>query len=225
MKYKILYVEDEVETRRNVSEYIKNNYNLTVFEASDGIEGFDSYLKNKPDIIITDISMGKSSGIELIEKIREFDQEVKIVILSGYSEKEKLLKAIKLNIVEYLIKPVTRTLIRECLDNILNLMSVNKSNFFYFNDNSYFDLTSELLFINNLNVKVTKTETELLHLFIDNSNKTLESIDIYNAIWDFEKDYKVESIRTLIKKIRRKLPENSISNIYGGGYRLNLNRV
>jgi len=221
MKYKLLYVENEVRTRKNVIDYIKNNYELEILEASDGKEAFESYLQNKPDIIITDIAMGKFSGIELIEKIRELDNEVKIVILSGHSEKEKLFKAIKLNIVEYLVKPINRKVIRECLNNILTQMSVNDSKFYYFNKNSYFDLSSELLFINNLDVKVTKTETELINLFINNSNKVLESIDIYNAIWDFEKDYKVESIRTLIKKIRKKLPENTITNIYGGGYRLN----
>jgi len=221
MKYKLLYVENEVRTRKNVIDYIKNNYELEILEASDGKEAFESYLQNKPDIIITDIAMGKFSGIELIEKIRELDNEVKIVILSGHSEKEKLFKAIKLNIVEYIVKPINRKVIRECLNNILTQMSVNDSKFYYFNKNSYFDLSSELLFINNLDVKVTKTETELINLFINNSNKVLESIDIYNAIWDFEKDYKVESIRTLIKKIRKKLPENTITNIYGGGYRLN----
>ncbi len=225
MKYKILYVEDDEETRKNFSAYLKINYDLVVFEASDGKVGFESYIKNKPDIIITDLSMGNSGGIELIEKIRKTDCETQIIILSGYSETETLLKAITLNIVEYLIKPVRRSALKKCLDNTLTLLNVNKTSFFYFNKNSYFDLTSELLFINNNNVKITKTETVLLNLFIDNSSKTLESIDIYNAIWDFEKDYKVESIRTLIKKIRRKLPENTINNIYGGGYRLNLDRV
>jgi len=225
MKYKILYVEDDEETRKNFSAYLKINYDFAVFEANDGKLGFESYIKNKPDIIITDLSMGNSSGIDLIEKIRKTDSETQIIILSGYSETETLLKAITLNIVEYLIKPVRRSALKKCLDNTLTLLNVNKTNFFYFTKNSYFDLTSELLFLNNNNVKITKMETVLLNLFIENSSKTLESIDIYNAIWDFEKDYKVESIRTLIKKIRRKLPENTINNIYGGGYRLNLDRV
>jgi DNA-binding response OmpR family regulator len=223
MKCKILYVEDELETRKNISSFIKNNYDITVLEANNGKEGLESYHKNKPNILITDLFMGKFDGFEMIEEIREVDTEIKIIILSAYSEKEKLLRAIKLDLVEYLIKPVSRKQLRDSLNNTLNILSDNNiKKRCYFNNNSYFDLDANLLLINDINVKITKTEIILLNLFIDNPKQTLESVDIYSNVWNFEKDYKVESVRTLIKKIRKKLPENAIINIYGGGYKLNL---
>lgn len=223
MKYKILYVEDEIRTRKSVSAFIKNNYDVVMFESDDGKDGFESYLANKPDILITDLFMGNNGGFELIEKIREIDAKIKIIIFSAYSEQEKLLKAIKLNLEDYIIKPISRKKLRDSIDNILTVLDNNKMKMkIYFNNNSFFILGQNLLFLNNLNVKITKMETKLLYLFIDNNNQVLNSMDIYNNIWDFEKEYKVESIRTLIKKLRKKLPENTITNIYGGGYIISL---
>ena len=226
MKHKILYVEDEIESRKNISSYIKNNYDAIVIEANDGKEGYESYLKNRPDILITDLNMGDFGGFELIEKIRKIDKEIKIIIFSAYSEQDKLLKAIKLDLVEYLIKPVSRKQLRETINTTVSILNDRKiQKRFYLQDNSYFDLDSNSLFINNINVKVTKSEINLLCLFIDNPNQILESVDIYNTIWNFEKDYKAESVRTLIKKIRKKLPENTLINIYGGGYKLNQRKL
>lgn len=221
MRYKILYVEDEIKTRTSVSAFIKNNYDMEVFESNNGKDGFESYLNNKPDILITDLFMGDFGGFELIEKIRKIDNEIKIIILSAYSEQENLLKAIKLNLVEYIIKPVNRKKLRNSLDNVLIILNDNQTKKrFYFNNNSYFEVASNELFTNNNKVNLSKNEMKLLLLFLDNYNHTLESIDIYNNIWDFEKEYKIESIRTLIKKLRKKLPENTIINIYGGGYKI-----
>lgn len=68
MRYKILYVEDEIKTRTSVSAFIKNNYDMEVSESNNGKDGFESYLNNKPDILITDLFMGDFGGFELIEK-------------------------------------------------------------------------------------------------------------------------------------------------------------
>jgi len=47
-------------------------------------------------------------GLCLVEKIREFDKEVPIIIISAHSDKEKLLRAVKLNLTDYIIKPIER---------------------------------------------------------------------------------------------------------------------
>jgi len=221
LKYKVLYVEDETETRKNICMFLKNNFDMIVFEASDGKEGFESYLENKPDILITDLNMEDSCGFDLIEDIRQIDTEIKIIILSAYSEQEKLLRAIRLNLVEYLIKPVSRKQLKEIINKTLSeLIDHEHNDYFYFNETSYYNKTSTSLIVNNKNIKLTTSEIKILAFFIRYSNQILDSVDIFNHIWDFEKDYKVESVRTLVKKIRKKLPNNTIINVYGGGYKL-----
>ena len=220
-QYKLLYAEDEIETRRNTVSYINDNYKLDIIEADDGMQAWESYIKHKPDILLTDLLMPNMCGLELIEKIRKVDSDIKIIVVSAHSEQEKLLKAIKLNLIEYHIKPIRRRKLLNGLDMAINsLNDSNTKNMFYFNSDSYYDILENTLLVNTERINLTKNETKLLNLFIQNQNKTLNSIDIFNDIWEFNKEYKTESIRTLVKKLRKKLPLNSIDNIYGGGYKL-----
>lgn len=224
-QYKLLYAEDEIETRKNITSYINDNYNLDIIEADDGTQAWERYLKHKPDILLTDLLMPNICGLELIEKIREVDSDIKIIVISAHSSQDKLLQAMKLNLIEYQIKPINRKKLLNGIDMaIKSLENGNTKNKFYFNCDSYFDVLENTLVVDTNRIILTKNETRLLSLFIDNKNKTLDSIDIFNNVWEFNKEYKTESIRTLVKKLRKKLPANSIENIYGGGYKL-LNQI
>ena len=220
-QYKLLYAEDEITTRQNHISYINDCYDINTIEADDGLIAWRHYLKHKPDILLTDISMPNMCGLELIEKIREIDDKIKIVVLSAHNEEEKLLRAMKLNLVEYQIKPINRKKLTLALDNVIkSLENTNSKKIFYFDSDSYFNISLDKLIIDKQTIHITKNEIKLLNLFIQNENKIINQIDIFNYIWDYNKDYKVESVRTLVKKLRQKLPKNSIENIYGGGYKL-----
>jgi DNA-binding response OmpR family regulator len=217
-KVKILYVEDEINIRQNHTFYIQNNFNALVYEASDGIEGLTLYKKYQPDIIITDLSMPNMCGLEMIEKIREYDEKIKIIVFSAHSDQEKLLRAIKLNLTDYKIKPLKRAALYEVVEQTIALFKEKQT--IYFSKNCYFDPMRKLLFENEEPIKLTKNEILLLETLLAQSNTLLSPVKLFNAIWDYEKEYNLDSIRTLIKKLRRKLPPNTIENIYGGGYKL-----
>lgn len=221
--YKLLYVEDEIETRKNIIDYIKGYYNISIIEASNGVEGWDKYKKYKPEILITDLSMEHLSGLELIEMIREVDKSIKIIVITAHGEQEKLLRAIKLNLIEYYIKPISRKCLKECLSIAINELNINeKDSNIYFNKTTFYNTITNKFYVDNEIVKLTQYEIKLLKFLIENKNKPVESFSIFNELWDFEKEYKAESVRTLIKKLRKKLPDDSIDNIYGGLYRLNI---
>ena len=97
----ILIVDDHI----GIREQLKDNLSLyvsRVYEASDGQEAYELYLKYKPSIIISDINMPVLNGIELSKKIREENKIIPIVLISAYSEKEMLLEAVKLLLIDYL---------------------------------------------------------------------------------------------------------------------------
>ena len=220
--YKLLYVEDEIETRQNIIKYIQQYYNFTIIEANDGSEGWIKYKKHKPEILITDLSMENLCGLELIEKIREVDNKIKIIVITAHSEQERLLRAIRLNLIEYYIKPISRKALKESLSLAIHKLEIEEKNYtINFNEHSYYNINTDELRVNDNIVKLTQSEIKLINFLIENKNKALESVTIYNEIWDFDKEYKPESVRTLIKKLRKKLPENTIENIYGGLYKLN----
>jgi DNA-binding NtrC family response regulator len=83
---KVLVVDDFEGVATLVKEAIED-INYTVKTACSADDGYRTYLQFKPDIVITDIEMGKKSGIELVEDIRSIDPQVKVIFMSGYSDK------------------------------------------------------------------------------------------------------------------------------------------
>ncbi len=113
--YTLLYVEDEDGTRVNIVKTLRLKYEK-VLEASNGEEAYKLYKEHKVDLIISDLQMPKMDGVELVKKIRQEDNDTPVVIISAYSDKEKLQEMAKLNIVEYAIKPLSRARLKEILE-------------------------------------------------------------------------------------------------------------
>ncbi|MEK8128513.1 response regulator [Paenibacillus filicis] len=98
-------------------------------DATDGQKGLELIGSAKPDIIITDIYMPVLNGLDMIEELRKNGYEGKIIILSGYSDFEYARQALRLNVDDYLSKPVTVLTIKSVLEKaIIELegMSVRK---------------------------------------------------------------------------------------------------
>ena len=70
------------------------------FEAKNATDAIEIYKKEKPHIVITDIKMGKISGLELIKEIRKEDENCQIIILSAFLDTKYLLNAVELNLVK-----------------------------------------------------------------------------------------------------------------------------
>ncbi len=106
MKFDVLIVEDNKMIREGLINGIDwNSIGFKVVgECCNGIHGLRKYNMLKPDVIITDIRMPQMDGIEFLEKVRETDDNVKVLMLSGYRDFDYARKAIQLNIYEYVLK-------------------------------------------------------------------------------------------------------------------------
>ena len=107
-KKKILVVEDEFGLQEIFKDIFKmEGYDVKV--AVDGLNGFDIYKDFLPDLVFTDVVMPKMSGIELVEKIREINPDIKVIYISGFFGirrlKEKLDKDIAVYGYPTLAKP------------------------------------------------------------------------------------------------------------------------
>ncbi len=220
--YSILFVEDEDETRKNYVNYLKRYY-IDVYEAKDGVEAYNIYLNKKPQILILDINMPKMNGLELLEKISEKDYNTKCLMLTAHTDKKFLLKATKLKLTDYLLKPLKRATLKDALNKVANEIEnyevVSKKNL-NLGDNFSWNTKESTLLLNGSLVKLTALEIKLLQLFFKNININLSYDDIIIYIWDTFENNKMNSLKTLIKKLRKKLPKDLIQNIYGIGYKV-----
>lgn len=83
---KVLVVDDFEGVATLVKEAIED-INYSVKTACNAEDGYRTYLRFKPDIVITDIEMGGKNGFEMVDEIRCIDPEIKVIFMSGYSDK------------------------------------------------------------------------------------------------------------------------------------------
>jgi len=126
---KIVYAEDESFIRANMVELLEF-FSANVIAVENGNDAYEMYHKEKPDIVIADIQMSGMNGLELAEKIRKNDKKVQIIITTAYTNTEYLLKAVELNIVKYLLKPIPlvelEKVLNTCMENIVRLDNPRK---------------------------------------------------------------------------------------------------
>ena len=217
-EFKILYIDDEESIRENAVEYLSFHCDH-VFEACDGEDGFRKYKEQKPDIIITDIKMPKLNGIDMIKKIRQNDKTTKIIVATAYLETSYLIEAIELGLVKYLVKPIME-------DNLINVLEkctedvVKEKSIFNIVGDFQFDILNHTLFFEEEQIPLTKKELLFLELLIKNSNRAVKYDEFSNYVWD---GYMSEdALRSIVREIRKKTKKESIKNISGIGYQINL---
>lgn len=108
-KIKILCVEDEADVRESIVEILRDE-GFEVCEGKNGKDGLKVFLKEKPDIVVSDIMMPDMSGHDLLKAIRKREQEnalhTPFIFLSALGQKDDIIKGIKLSANDYLTKPV-----------------------------------------------------------------------------------------------------------------------
>ncbi|EPY2302852.1 Na-translocating system protein MpsC family protein [Clostridium sporogenes] len=123
---KILYVEDEAITQIIVKKILKK-ISGKLYIAENGQEGFELFKAYRPDIVITDLRMPIMNGIDMIKKIRDYDQECGIIINTEVDDIEYIIKSVDIGIDKYLVKPIEKEEIIEAIKNVLKKVIKRKN--------------------------------------------------------------------------------------------------
>ena len=217
---KILYVEDEELIRENAVSYLKRLFNH-VYEASNANDAIFIIKKHSPHIVITDIKMPKTNGLDMIRELRQYDKKTKFIVLSAFTDTKYLLDAIDLGLVKYLTKPISHDrlypLLSKCAQEIFADVESKKC----LSANCYFDTINDNLISDDETISTTKTELSFLKLLIKNHPRAVTYEELQNNIWHDE--YMSENaIRLLVRDFRKKLPPKVLKNISKIGYKLEL---
>src|SRR5664279_4425911 len=117
---KILTVDDSKTIRMIVARAFKT-FACEIFEAADGVEGLTMAQRERPDIIILDLTMPIMDGVEMLTKLKA-DTELRsipVVMLTAESGRENVLRIAKLGVRDYLIKPFKEELIVDRVGRII----------------------------------------------------------------------------------------------------------
>ena len=110
---RIMIVDDSRISRKVLKNLLEGNGHIIVGEAGNGIDALKLYDELNPDLVTMDITMPGMDGIECLEKLREKHPDAKVMMITAAGQKEKMLEAIKLGCVDYVLKPFEEETLRQ----------------------------------------------------------------------------------------------------------------
>lgn len=126
--FKVVIIENERLVRKGLTLTIdwEEMNAMVVGEAATGQDGIDIIIKTNPDIVITDIKMPEMDGLQMIEVLQEKNIPTEYIIISGYDEFEYAQSAMRLGVVDFLLKPINEGELRKSLLKIQERIKTDK---------------------------------------------------------------------------------------------------
>ncbi len=230
---RILLVEDEYDTQIKLLKVLNRIYNnITIAKNGDDalIIIRDSHLKGEVfDLVISDINMPIMDGVDLLKNVRHIDEFLPFIFLTAQLEVKQLLDVVKLDINDYILKPIDVEPLLQSIEKALNKnykksFLIGKKNFMLLENDFEWDIQNKVLYKNNNTIKLTKKELKLIDILCENINRVVNTDDIINSIWEEIKDLEsaIANLKNLISRLRVKIPNLNIENMYGFGYKLRM---
>ena len=220
--FNILFVEDDLEIQTNMNKILNMIFNK-VFIANDGFEALEIFEENIIHLILTDYEMPNLDGYEFSKRIREFNKNIPIVILSNYTDKDKLLKCIPLNLTSYLEKPIIYEKLLETLNICVNQIENNSVFQYKIDEDTIYDYNTKELIYKDIPIKLTYHEIAIFEYLLDKKNNLVSKETLLNIINKDDYYYNDVSLKNIIYRLKKKFNDSSlIENQKNMGYKLRI---
>ena len=218
--YTICLVEDEISLSNLIKTYLeKEGYNvIQFFKGRDALD----YVGKETNLWILDIMLGDDvTGYDIIKEIRNKNEVVPVIFTSARDKDIDKIIGLEMGSDDYIAKPYsTKELILRA-NKLINRVYKDKDAIKEISYESYLvDLNKRIARENDLEIRLTTLEFDLLILFLNNKNKTFSRDEILKNIWGEDYFGSDRAVDDLVRRLRKKMPKLNLSTIYGYGYRL-----
>ena len=208
----ILIIDDEPQIRKLLEINLETN-NYKVIKAENAKIGIALAANYNPDLILLDIDLPDKNGQVVLIELRQWFTN-SIIMLSVISEEEDIVKALDNGATDYLSKPFRTAELLARIRSAIKRNQVNTiGNILIFNTISI-DLTARVVKKNDLIIKLTSTEYNLLILFAKNEGRVLTQQFILKEIWGIGAQTEAQYLRVFIGTLRKKLEDNPAQPIH-----------
>ena len=218
--YKILILEDDDLFASSLEDFLSEE-GFEVDIAKDGEECLELNFKKNYDLYIFDINVPKINGLDLLEQLRQSDDNTPTIFLTSYKDKDTLHDAFFKGCDDYLKKPAD---LDELILRIKALLKRNKKQFkvIDLSNNFTFNPSTKRVYENEVDLNLPIKVLDLIELFLENKGEIVTKNMIISKLWTTQEEYSEGSIRVYINQIKKILGKDAISNIKGIGYKIEL---
>lgn len=220
MEQKLLIIDDD----RDIVQMLRDNFELQgylVFSAENAEQAFKE-LSKQPDLILLDIAMPGIDGIIFCKQIRQL-LSIPIIFLSAKIEEQDRIRGLMAGGDDYITKPFSIEELNARVIAHLRRQSRQTIGKVYISGRFAVQFMERKLFFNEQEIKLTKTEFNILEFLCLNRGKVFDKESIYEHIWGFDKEGNSAIISEHIRRIREKCRKYSekelIETVWGVGYR------
>ena len=212
----VLYIDDDKVACKHM-ETTLSYFFKEVFIEHNGLNALNTYQKESVHLLLVDYDMPIMNGLSFLQEIRKLNNTIPAVIISSYNDKEKLLKAIKLNLVAYLTKPLEFSDLKDVLEECALWMDKHGLLKVSISENCVYDYSTKTIKTKDDDViALTAYEYRIFEFLLTNKNKVVTFEEIFYVL-DNE-DTNKKSLTSLVYKINKKLSNPIIKNIKDVGY-------
>ncbi len=217
---RILIAEDNNDLRRLLYEQLTGEgYQVTA--AADGLEAYERFKSETPDMALLDVMMPFMDGFSLLTKIRE-TSEMPVIFLTAKSDESDKVSGLRLGADDYLVKPWS-------LNELLARIEVQKRHIKQTTSTEIMtagdlrmDFTNGIIEKNGKTVNLNAKEYHILKYLSENAGRVVTKKQIYQAVWQDEYMYDDNTIMVQISHLRSKIDDDEhkhIDTLVGIGYR------
>lgn len=210
----VLYVDDDDQACETIGNTLKYYFN-NVYIAKNGFEALEIYKKKSCNVLLVDYDMPIMNGYEFLQEVRAENSLIPAVIISSYDDKDKLFNAIKLELVEYLVKPFEHSELKELFKNILAWMEKKSLLEINLSQNSSYSFITKQIITDKKVLDLTSAEYKILEYLIFNENRLIFYQELIDQNSD---DSNQKSLVSQIYKIKKKIGVDIIKNVKNEGY-------
>lgn len=221
----VLIVEDDDNIRRFISINLSNN-GFVVSEAACGAEAVQSFIANRPDVIVLDIMLPDANGFEICRKLRETNPAVIIVFLTARGQDLDKIKGLEIGGDDYIVKPFNPLELVARIKAILRRTEVpiQPQRPVLQSGPIRMDLNSNKVYKHDAFIELTPKEFQMIRTFLEHPDTALSRNELMNLVWgeDYIGDPKTVDVH--VRKLREKIEDDCskphwIETVWGLGYR------
>ena len=214
----VLYVEDDAQTAIQTTDLLENLCD-EVIHVSSAEAALEAFGEHPVHIVISDIELPGKDGLELCRTIRAMDPKVPIFIMTVHDNKAFLQRAVKLNLVDYLIKPVGASSIRQTLVEVIERLEREGAISISLDATvTYFPL-SAIVKTAQQTYKLPQKENALLGLLIKNRSRIVTRETIEHVVNGSE-PFSESAYKNLLYRLRKKVGKERIVSVSGMGVKV-----